>query len=40
MVSVYITCVMVMECNVEYREMCFGISICNLCNGDGVYVTV
>ena len=28
-------CVMVMECTVQYREMCYGISICNVCNGDG-----
>ena len=40
MVSVYVTCVMVMECTVHYREMCYGISIFNVCNGDGVYGTV
>ena len=39
MVSVYVMCVMVMECTVQYREMCC-ISICNVCNGDGVYGTV
>ena len=37
MVSVYVMCVMVMKCTVQYREMCYGISICNVCNGDGVY---
>ena len=37
MVSVYVMCVMVMEFTVQYREMCYGISICNVCNGDGVY---
>ena len=37
MVSVYVMFVMVMECTVLYREMCYGISICN---GDGVYSTV
>jgi len=37
MVSVYVMCVMVMECTVLYREMCYGISIFNVCNGDGVY---
>ena len=40
MVSVYVMCVMVMECTVEYREMCYGISISNVRNGDGVYGTV
>ena len=40
MVSVYVMCVMVMECTVQYREMCYGISICNVCNGDGEYSTV
>jgi len=39
-VSEYVMCVMVMECMVQYREMCYGISICNVCNGDGVYGTV
>jgi len=29
-----------MESMVQYREMCYGISICNLCNGDGKYGTV
>jgi len=33
-------CVVVMECSVEYREICYCISICNVCNGDGVYSTV
>jgi len=40
MVSVYVMCVRVMECRVQYREMCYGISICNVCNCDGVYRTV
>jgi len=40
MVSVYIMCVMVMVCMVQYREMCYGISIYNVCNDDGVYGTV
>jgi len=40
MISVYVMCVMVMECTVQYREMCHGIRICNVCNGDGVYGTV
>ena len=40
MVSVYVMCVMVMQCTVQCREMCYGISICNLRNGDGVYGTV
>ena len=40
MVSVYVICVRVMECMVEYREMCYGTSISNVCNGDGVYGTV
>jgi len=31
---------MVMECMVQYREMCYGISTYNVCNGDGVYGTV
>ena len=39
MVSVYVMCVMVMECTVLNREMCYGISICNVCNGGGVYST-
>jgi len=39
-VIVYIMCVMVMECTVQYTEMCYGISICNVCNGDGVCDTV
>jgi len=30
MVSVYVMCVTVMECTVQYREMCYGISICSL----------
>jgi len=29
-----------MECMVQNREMCYGISICNVCNGDGVYDTI
>ena len=29
MVSVYVMCVMVMECTIQYRDMCYGISICN-----------
>jgi len=40
MVSVYVMCVMVMECMVQYREMCYVSSIYNVCNGDGVYGTV
>ena len=40
MVSVYVIGVMVMECTVQYREMCYGMSICNVCNGDVVYSTV
>jgi len=40
MVSEYVMCVMVMECKVQYREMCYGISICNVCNGDGMYGTL
>jgi len=36
MVSVYVMCVMVMVCTVQYREMCYGTSICNVCNGDGM----
>ena len=37
MVSVYVMCVMVMECTVQYREMCYGNSIYNVWKGDGVY---
>jgi len=40
MVSLYVMCVMVKKCTVHYREKCYGISICNVCNGDGVYSTV
>jgi len=49
MVSVYLMCVMVMECMVQYRDMCYGICvcnvrngicICNVCNSDAVYGTV
>ena len=40
MVLVYVMCVMVMECMIRYREMCYGIGICNVRNGDGVYDTV
>ena len=40
MVSVNVMCVKVMECTVLYRKMCYGISIGNVCNGDGVYGTV
>ena len=40
MVSEYAMSVMVMGCTVQYREMCYGMSICNVCNGDGVYGTV
>jgi len=40
MVSVYVMHVMVMEYMVQYREMSYGISICNVCNGDAVYGTV
>ena len=37
MVSVYVNCVMVMEGTEQYREMSYGISKCNVGNGDGVY---
>ena len=37
MVSVYVMFVMVMECTVQYREMCYGSRICKVCNGDGVH---
>jgi len=40
MVSVYVMCVTVMERTVQYREMCYCISICKVCNADGVYGTV
>jgi len=40
MVSVYVMCVMVMQCVVQYTEKCYFISICNVCNGDAVYGTV
>ena len=40
MISVYVMCVMVMECTVQYREMCYGITTSNVCNGDAVYGTV
>ena len=40
MISVYVMCVMVMKCKVQYTEMCYDISICNVCNCDGVYGTV
>jgi len=40
MLSEYAMCLMVMECTIQYREMCYDISICNVCNGDGVYSTV
>ena len=36
MVSVYVMCVMVIEYKVQYKEMCYGICICNVCNGDAV----
>ena len=39
-VSVFVMCVMVMECTVQCSEMCYGIRICNVCNVDGVYGTV
>ena len=39
MVSVYVMDEMVMLCTVQYREMCYGTNICNVCNGDGVYGT-
>jgi len=38
-VSVYVMCVMLMECTVQCNEMCYGIHICNVCNGEGVYNT-
>jgi len=28
---------MVMECTVQYKELCYGISIYNVRNGDEVY---
>jgi len=37
MVSLYAMCVMVMECTAQYREMCYYICICSVCNGDAVY---
>jgi len=40
MVSVYEMCASVMECMVQYRETCYGITICNVCSGDAVYGTV
>jgi len=40
MVSVFLMCVIVMECTVQYREMCYDISICNVYNGDRLYGTV
>ena len=40
MISIYVTYIMVMECTVQYREMCFGIRICNECHGEGVYNTI
>ena len=40
MVSEYVMCVMVKECTVQYREMWYGISICNVCNCDAVYCTL
>ena len=40
MLLAYVMCVRVMECMVQYREMCYGISICNVYNGDAVYGTV
>jgi len=40
MLSVYVMCVMVLECTVQNREMFYYIITCNVCNGDGVYSTV
>ena len=40
MVSVYVMFVMVVECTVHYREKCYGINICNVCNDDVVSGTV
>jgi len=40
MVSLYVMCVVVMLCTVQYRVTCYGIRICNVCNGEGVYGTV
>ena len=37
MISVWVMCVMVMQCTVQYREICYGICICNVHNGDAVY---
>jgi len=35
--SVYVMFVTVMQCTVQYKEMCYGIIICNVCKGDRVY---
>jgi len=40
MVSVYVMCVMVMQCTVQYREKCYAISICKVFNGYVEYCTV
>ena len=40
MVSLYVMCVIVMQCMVQYREMCYGICICNVFNVYGEYCTV
>jgi len=40
MVSGYVMCVMVMECMVQYRVMCYGIIIRNVCNGEEMYGTL
>jgi len=37
MVSLYEMCAMVMQCTVQYREMCYGMRIYNVCGGDGVF---
>ena len=39
-ISIEVMWVMVMECTVQYREICYCSSICNVCNGDGVNGTV
>jgi len=37
MISVYVMCVMVIDCTVLYGEICYGISVCRVFNVDGVY---
>ena len=40
MISVYVMCIMVIDCTVLNGEMCYGISVSSVCNVDGVYGTV